>query len=333
MRAVAILLVLFSHLLKDGVVPGGLGVTFFFFISGFLITGLLIDELDRSSSIDIKGFYIRRFMRLAPALLTMVAVVSLTYFLAFGVSSANEVIAAVFYFMNFYVISKGAMALPLGPLWSLAIEEHFYLVFPILVANLWKFGERFLIGLAVVCCAVLVWRIFLVSSGMPEIRTYVGTDTRIDSILFGALLAIGIRLKLNLDWLASRMAVTVSLILLLATLVIRNPTFRETARYSIQGLAFFPLFYFILYRQSVFRTLLETPAATWIGKISYSLYLWHFPILAFVTPKLAPHTNPVITGSAVLGISFFLASLSYYFVETPLRRLAPARPHPAAVTG
>ena len=87
MRAIAILIVVTSHLFMDEIIPGGLGVTFFFFISGYLITGLLIDEYETSGAIDIKYFYVRRFMRLAPALLTMVAVVSLTYFAVFGVTS------------------------------------------------------------------------------------------------------------------------------------------------------------------------------------------------------------------------------------------------------
>ena len=114
MRAIAILIVVASHLLKDGIVPGGLGVTLFFFISGYLITGLLIDEQDRTGVIDIKRFYIRRFLRLAPALLTMVGLVSVTYFVTFGAASAKEVLAAVFYYMNFYQISQGAMPLPFG---------------------------------------------------------------------------------------------------------------------------------------------------------------------------------------------------------------------------
>jgi hypothetical protein len=101
-----------------------LGVTLFFFISSYLITGLLIDEYETTGGIDIKYFYVRRFMRLAPALLTMVAVVSLTYLLLFGATSIKEILAAVFYFMNYYQITGGAMPIPLGPLWSLGIEEN-----------------------------------------------------------------------------------------------------------------------------------------------------------------------------------------------------------------
>ena len=190
MRAIAILIVVTSHLVKDGIIPGGLGVTLFFFISGYLITGLLIDECEASGAIDIKYFYVRRFMRLAPALLTMVAVVSLTYLLVFGVTSIKEILAAVFYFMNYYQIMHGAMPIPLGPLWSLAIEEHFYLVFPLVIALTWRFRERLFVSLIVVCVLVLVWRTILVAGGAEDFRTYIGTDTRIDSIVYGALLAI-----------------------------------------------------------------------------------------------------------------------------------------------
>jgi peptidoglycan/LPS O-acetylase OafA/YrhL len=318
MRAIAILVVVVAHLLKDGIIPGGLGVTLFFFISGYLITGLLIDEYETSGTIDIKYFYIRRFMRLAPALLTMVATVSLIYFAVFGVTSVKEILAAVFYFLNYYQIMHGAMLLPLAPLWSLAIEEHFYLVFPLVIALTWKFREKLFVSLVVVCALVLLWRMILVAGGAPDVRTYTGTDTRIDSIVYGALLSIGTRLKLDLGWLIRRPTLIAGVALLLASLIIRNPVFRETVRYSVQGIAFIPLFYYVISVDSPVKRALESPVAVWIGKLSYSLYLWHFPILIFTMMEF-PAGNPTILGLLIAFLSLLCAAISYYFVETPLR--------------
>jgi peptidoglycan/LPS O-acetylase OafA/YrhL len=317
MRAIAILVVVTSHLVTNEL-PGGLGVTLFFFVSGYLITGLLIDEYDTSGAIDIKYFYIRRFMRLAPALLTMVAVVSLTYFMVFDITSIKEIIAAVFYFMNYYQIVGGAMPIPLGPLWSLAIEEHFYLVFPLVIALAWRFQKKLFVSLVGVCVLVLVWRMIVVAGGADDFRTFIGTDTRIDSIVYGALLAIGIRLKLQLDWLTSRSALVAGIGLLLASLVIRNPVFRETVRYSLQGIAFIPLFYYAISVESPVKRALENPVALWIGKLSYSLYLWHFPVLVFVKTQL-PTGNLAVRGIVIAALSLLCAAISYYFVETPLR--------------
>jgi peptidoglycan/LPS O-acetylase OafA/YrhL len=295
-----------------------LGVTLFFFISGYLITGLLIDEYEARGAIDIKYFYVRRFMRLAPALLTMVLVISLTYFLVFGVTSIKEIFAAGFYFMNYYQIMQGDMPIPLGPLWSLAIEEHFYLVFPLVIAITWRFRDKLFVALVIVCVLVLVWRTILVAGGAPDFRTYIGTDARIDSIVYGALLAIGIRLKLELDWLTSRPALIAGIALLLASVVIRNPVFRETVRYSLQGIAFIPLFYYAVSVDSPVKSALENPIAVWIGKLSYSLYLWHFPVLVFIKTE-STAGNPIILGLLVAVLSLLCAAISYYFVETPLR--------------
>ena len=115
-----------------------MGVTLFFFISGYLITGLLIDEKDRTNTIDVGTFYIRRFMRLGPALLTMVAIVSLIYLIHFQVYSTKVFLAAVLYFTNYYEIAGGVSPVPFGPLWSLAVERTSIWCFP---------GDRLLLAI------------------------------------------------------------------------------------------------------------------------------------------------------------------------------------------
>src|SRR5262245_6279726 len=127
MRAVAILLVVLSHLGLEHIVPGRLGVTLFFFISGFLITRLLIAEASKARAISIGAFYARRFLRLAPALLLMLAVVALAWTQFVGPVNGPQLLAGIFYMMNYFIIFGGLTTMPIGILWSLAVEEHYYL--------------------------------------------------------------------------------------------------------------------------------------------------------------------------------------------------------------
>ena len=133
-RALSILLVLVSHGGLDKVVPGGLGVTIFFFISGFLITSLLISEFRHDGRISLKRFYLRRFWRLAPPLICFIILSALLIVLCLKTVNAAELLSAILYFANYYSIYWQYHPLPFGPsplkiLWSLAIEEHYYILF------------------------------------------------------------------------------------------------------------------------------------------------------------------------------------------------------------
>jgi len=275
----------------------------------------LIDEKQRSGSIRFRAFYVRRLRRLSPALIAMVVIVSAIY-ARFGEWSGGEVLAGLLYAMNYYEIFGGETPIPIGPLWSLAIEEHFYLLFPLVIALAWRFREKLFYVLAAVCFALLLWRGSLVLSGANEARIYFATDTRIDSILFGCLLTIAIRLNFDLDFLARKTALLACAVMLVTTLVVRNPLFRETLRYSLQGLAFAPLFYFILTKRSLLLALLETAPMVWIGKLSYSLYLWHFPILDLCRHLPVPHAAQL---AIAVAATFAAAVVSYYWIETPFR--------------
>jgi peptidoglycan/LPS O-acetylase OafA/YrhL len=283
LRALAIGAVVASHFGADGVIPGGFGVTLFFFISGYLITTLMIREYAENGTISISSFYARRLLRLAPALMAMILAVSFTFFVLFGFVNGSQASAGIFYYMNYYVLWGGKADMPLGPLWSLAVEEHYYLLFPAIFLWLWKYKERFVASVVAVI-AVLLWRTFLILMWhVGQDRTYLATDTRMDSILYGAILAG----MLNTSWtivakhFESWFALISASLMLLITFVYRNEVFRETARYSLQGMALLPLFYATLFssRLALVRSILETGPFLWIGKLSYSLYLWHMPFL------------------------------------------------------
>jgi peptidoglycan/LPS O-acetylase OafA/YrhL len=331
MRAIAIGLVIASHTGAESFVPGGFGVTLFFFISGYLITGLLIQEVTAVGKIHIASFYIRRFLRLGPALITMISAVSVGYFLLSGTISSTQILAGLFYYTNFYVYPifaahfEGTYTMPLWPLWSLAVEEHYYLIYPLIFSVTWKRHERFLAGLTILTIAVLAWRIALVTYWrVPEIRTSFATDTRIDSILFGALLAVLLKTRFaNIARYFEHWAVVAAgALLLLLTFLYRDPTFRETLRYSLQGIALIPLFYAVLFAPSFspVRMVLELPVMTWIGRLSYSLYLYHVAAFFFVA-ALLPKANFLLLALISVPASLAAASFSYYCVERQFQKL------------
>ncbi len=297
LRAVAILCVTGSHVISQKI-PGGFGVTLFFFISGFIITRGLLAEC------QLRSFYIRRMFRLMPALLVFVALIGLVQPVVFG-----DVAASLLYYANFHKFTMS-----LDHTWSLAVEEHFYFLFPLLVLVLSV--PRLQTVLLVVVAAAPLWRLALVQLGEID-RIHRATDTRFDSIAYGCLLSIMFTKpawRSTLDALSTRAAMLIGVAVLVACFAIRNEVFRETFRYSLQGLALVPIFCGLFWSESApkwLRAMLENRAMVFIGGISYSLYLYNeFGFLFF---------DNVYIG--FLAVSIPCALLSYYFVETPARRL------------
>lgn len=338
LRAVAISLVVGAHYGLDRFVPGGFGVTLFFFISGFLISRLLLQEYALTNTVSISQFYIRRFLRLAPALIVMIAIVSFVFFMLNGFVVPSEISAGMFYFMNYYLLIEGPTQMPLGALWSLAVEEHYYLVFPALIALYGKHTKPLVLFLLSLCVAVLIWRIILVIRlHVPMNRTYLSTDTRLDSILFGAVLAVA----LQTEWrnrlqavLVNQFVVAFAILLLLLSFLYRDPVFRETLRYTIQGTALLSIFYCALVAPgfSFIRKGLECSFAIWIGKLSYAIYLWHNAVQFFVSKAIA-HESLITIDICELALTIALAAGSHYLVElhfqklrAGFRRSLPAQP-------
>jgi len=325
MRALSILLVLVSHAWLGHIVPGGLGVTVFFFISGFIITRLMLGEWQRDGRIDVRAFYVRRFFRLTPALVVYV----LCCLIAMAVVGARirgiELAAVFFYFANYYEIfvgfGVGEPLYPLGITWSLAVEEHYYFVYPVLFMLLAAHTRRFLLVLVSACVIALCWRIYLdVIVGLNPLqsdRIYKGTDTRYDSILYGAILAVVLdRFPQASDWLARPGVFMAGLVLLLLTLVIRHPVFQETLRYSLQGLGIMAMTYVAVFRAGWVQRLLSCAPLLYIGKISYSLYLYHWLVLGLVNVYLS-ELPYVVRFGVLLVVSIIASDLSYRFVEMP----------------
>lgn len=338
LRAIAVLIVLVSHSGYGETVPGGLGVTIFFFLSGYLITTLILDEQTRTETINVRHFYLRRAFRLLPPLLITLAIAYtlVAAGLLGGGFSWGGLTSQLFYFANYYGIffaHENSIPEGTGILWSLAVEEHFYIVFPVLMFVFFRFvnSRKVLIVAFVALCAVaLLWRLYLVSQpDFTEIRTYYATDTRFDSILFGCILALWCnpargasaaspRTTMRaLDWALVAGGVT----LLLSTIVYREAQFRETFRYTLQGIALAPIFYYAIRfpKAGPFR-MLNLKWLARIGVLSYGIYLTHSIVIGTVEHNVHVKIPNAALVLIALGVSAGFATLIDKFVDPYFRR-------------
>jgi peptidoglycan/LPS O-acetylase OafA/YrhL len=336
-RAVAFFIVFLSHAGLT-MIPGGFGVTVFFFLSGYLITTLMRVEAERTGTIHLKAFYARRVLRILPPFYLVLAVATLMVWLGFlpGELHLAPVLAQVFHFSNFWVARYGFAGQAPGTVvyWSLAVEEHFYLLFPLLFMVLFRLhlsGRGKALVLWTLCAGVLLWRcILMFVMHADSLRVMYGTDTRLDSILFGCALALhrnpaldpemrgpeiqrDARLPRNAAWQAG-------LAVILATMAVPSPLFRETFRYSLQGVALYPVFCAAIRAptRGVFR-ILNLRAVRVVGTLSYSLYLLHYVAIEFVRAHMPlPY---FLSGPAAMLLALGASLLMWQFVEKPCAAL------------
>lgn len=335
-RAIAVSLVFLAHAGLEHVVPGGFGVTIFFFLSGYLITTLLRREYEKTGRISLKNFYLRRVYRIFPPMYIVLALVTVLTLLGVfhGSMRLPAVISQLVYMTNYYGIFHGKEHfVPLTSVyWSLAVEEHFYLVFPLLLGLMVRRLNYRKIALVLLslCLAVLLWRLFLIYGiGLTHHYTYKATDTRIDSILYGCVLGMWWNPALD-DYRLGPLWVRLAILaaagsILLFCLLYRTPDFRQTWRYSLQGIALFPIFILAVRHSDwpLFRWL-NTSVARWIGILSYTFYLSHMTGLALAGKTLRlidGYSNPI--GRGVLGFLYAMlfSWLMYALVERRFARL------------
>lgn len=342
LRALAILAVLVFHLDPSWLPGGFLGVDVFFVVSGFLITTLLVRERTTTGVIDLPGFWARRARRLLPALLLCVPAAVLLARLSEGdllVGIERQVAGAFTFTSNWLEIAAGsdyfAATSPqlLMNLWSLAVEEQFYLLWPLAVLGLLVVTRRpetraaAALGLAVLSAALMALRLD------PEspTRVYYGTDTHVMGLMLGAALAFAYAAPhrawtTSAWWAAHRRHVAgVSLVTLLGLMALAGEDSALTFRGGIllASLATTALLLVVVERPGRLRAVLELPPARWVGARSYGIYLWHWPVFLVIGADL-----PVAPGGATylltrlwcVVVTFVVADLSYRFVETPVRR-------------
>ncbi|HEX8557808.1 MAG TPA: acyltransferase [Pyrinomonadaceae bacterium] len=327
LRGVAVLLVM-AHHATSGLPHGGfLGVDVFFTLSGFLITSLLLAEVERTGGVDFRAFYARRALRLFPALLALLVTFVIVY-LAFDLWTPRDTFAAALVVLGY--ASNWARALgwgvDLGPLdhtWSLSIEEQFYLLWPALFVALHRLLRRprlILSALALLVAALCVYRACLFSDD-AVLRLYNGFDTHADGLLVGCAVAYlpsaGLQPRRVPAGLVAACAAGFALLVL---------TLKYTDAFYYRGgltLVALGVGLVLVWLASegggALRAALRLPPLSWVGRISYGLYLWHYFVFVSV-----PHLEGWRPGSRLAlnaVLSFAAAALSFYLVERPFLRL------------
>ncbi len=341
LRAIAVIAVIIYHLNPQILSGGFLGVDTFFVISGFLITSLLLHEYRENGKIDLKNFWIRRFKRLIPAVVFLLMVL-VTYMAIFHLERLaaikTDVIAALIYMSNWWFIIEEVSYFealevnPLKHLWSLAIEEQFYIVWPLILLILLTFVKRmsriWLITFAISIISLVLMIILSVPLG-DNSRVYFGTDTRAHSLLIGVLLAYifpPFRLKKEINTASSVVLNTVGFVTL--GILIYMFTFVSASHYWIYvgGLYGIAAVTSLLIAASVHPTtffatkLLGNPLFVFIGKRSYSLYLWHYPIIMLSNTYFIQGQVPIYVIVIQVIMTFVMAEVSYRFIEQPFRK-------------
>jgi peptidoglycan/LPS O-acetylase OafA/YrhL len=318
LRGVAVLLVLVYHLPFSVPNAGDVGVTMFFTLSGFLITTLLLEERSTSGKIDLRRFYQRRALRLLPALIAMLAViVALDLLVGSQAGYRRPALFSLLYVANWAII-QGVDFHHINHLWSLAVEEHFYLIWPLTMLFVLHHRHKHLLLWIAIAGAVASWgiRVWLFTSDASLPRILYATDARLDGILIGCIFAI-------LGWERIRhvpSAATVAALAAIGTgIVIPDHWFQFTVGQSAVPAATIVIIAGCLLNQGA-RTALDRRPLVPIGRISYGLYLWHLPIYGFVFKYGASMPRAVQSIAAVL-LSFAVASFSYRFIERPFLRL------------
>lgn len=323
-RAASFLIVFGNHALADWL-PGQLGVTVFFFLSGFLITTLMRAEYEKNHTVNLGHFWLRRALRILPPLYLVVLGSALLALAVYppGTVSLPALAAQLLFYANYY---DGHASIPgTAVVWSLAVEEHFYLLFPLLYVALQRLRlsrrhQAWLLwGL---CGAVLAWRsVRVVAMHTPTGRIFTATDTRIDSILFGCALAVWGNPALDRPVLTPRLLkylLLPAVAVLLASAYATSTVFVDTWSFTVQGAALTVLFMAAirLHDWPPFRLLNWRPVV-FLGVLSYSLYLVHDVLLQVVRRvwKL-PHSSLV-----TLTLSVAVAWLIFEVIEKPCTRL------------
>jgi len=346
LRAISVLTILAYHVPISWARGGYWRVNTFFVVSGYLITGLLLREYDQWGSIDLPGFYLRRARRLLPALLLLLVSVSLVVPRILGEDTPSTIrgdgLASLFYVANWRYIITGqsyfvqfgnAVPSPFKHTWSLAIEEQYYLLFPLLLLAVLRLGGRRAKSraLAVVVLSAIASAIamaVLYTPGGDPSRVYYGTDTRMQDVLVGAALAIALsRLPVQRlrTWAARHRAALggagwtclAGVLAWCATVPVSGWVFDGgylTFDLIAAGLV---LVVELLPAGPVARALGWRPLA-WMGMLSYGLYLWHYPIFVVLTADRV-HLSGIPLQLLRFGLTFGIAAASYYLVENPIR--------------
>ncbi|MGH7924925.1 MAG: acyltransferase family protein [Candidatus Binatus sp.] len=335
-RAIAILLVMFAHSGGALFYPAGrfasstwysvsqrgvFGVDLFFGISGLLICGRLLDEQEKTGGISLGSFYIRRVFRILPPAFAYLAVVGLLALAGVIVVSPLGWLSSVFFSRN-YIVMPADTGWYTGHFWSLAVEEHFYLIWPAALLTLGsRHARRYLPAIAI---AVAIWRVAdfhwfhgQIWPGVLSDNIYERTDTRFDGLLWGcwiALIAAVPAYRAALTRRLSAPVIAVLMLLLVACIALGPPLKMAWEAFLVPAI----LVGTVLNPTLWFSRILEASPMRWIGRISYSLYLWQqLFLVGWKIPRPLPFGRLQEWPLNIVTV-FVCASASYYLLERPL---------------
>ncbi|MFC5369248.1 acyltransferase family protein [Arcanobacterium bovis] len=345
LRAIACIAVLVYHTWAT-ILPGGfLGVDVFFVLSGFLITSLLVKDLENYGTIRIARFWMRRWRRLFPAVFTAVFVtvpIAALINTDILVKLRSQVLGAFTFTYNWVSIATGSEYFEQGSpnlltnMWTLAVEQQFYILWPVIMMGLWWLNRSLRIASPLILAAAsLGLMAYLVAGGADVTRAYMGTDSHAFGLMIGAAIAImagsvlepsdeqrphvpaqimGILSVLGLVGVFAcfvfadeHISITYPWVMLIVAVCTALISLGMTARYQQAGSVAYRL-----------RAFLDLRPFTWIGERSYGIYLWHWPVVV-IWQTVFPDVHPALTTLIIGGVSITAAALSFKYVENPMR--------------
>ncbi|TVX94109.1 acyltransferase family protein [Paenibacillus agilis] len=341
LRALAVLAVIAYHMNFDWANGGFLGVGIFFTLSGYLIIDLLLEEKQRNDKIDLKTFYIRRSRRLLPALLSVlvVTVAWLTVTDPSRLVSLHKEIWSTFLYANNWVLILSEVSYfdsfgppsPFTHLWSLAVEGQFYLIWPLLliIALRYHLTRGWLLTWTLVAAAVSAIAMAIIyEPGTDPSRVYYGTDTRVFALLIGSALAIICPRRKLSGQVGPKTKQRIDMVGMIGFIIIVYMLFRisEYDDFVYRGglvllaVATAMLMAALAHPASRLSKMFSWKPLQWIGVRSYSLYLWHYPVIMLTNPTVDTDGLNVVRSIAQIIVSLVLADLSWRYIEEPIRK-------------
>ncbi|RUS46184.1 acyltransferase family protein [Cohnella sp. AR92] len=339
LRALSVLAVIVYHLPMN-VLPGGfLGVGVFFVLSGYLITDQLVAKWQKERTLDLKGFWLRRARRLLPAVLLLIATVA-AWLAATDPerlrSLGGDIVASLAYVNNWWLIFHNVSYFdsfgppsPFGHFWSLAVEEQFYVLWPLLMAlGLIVAPKRGYLALLICggAAASAIAMAMIYVPGTDPSRVYYGTDTRAFGLLIGAALAVILpsarmnpisssKLRFLMDAAGSA---ALTLIVFMAIYTDEYSPFAYRGGLVLLSLASAAVIAVIAHPSSRLGQALSIKPLRWIGIRSYGIYLWHYPVIVLTSPSNQAEPTSPATVALQIALTLVLAALSWRFVEKPI---------------
>ncbi|MBI3382756.1 MAG: acyltransferase [Aquabacterium sp.] len=337
LRALAVLFVLADH---SGVIPegipnvmnGAIGVEIFFVLSGFLITWMLLGDIEKQGRIHLGDFYRRRFARLMPVFYTYVLLGMAALYLTHKTIPWGAVGTSLVYVLNYYQGLHGAQTHFLSHCWSLAVEEQFYFLWPFALMLMLRAGHRLDKSIAVIVLCVWIYRAALYQLGLASDEyLYRALETRADHLLIGCLLAVGLRRPQAKEWIehleqkAPWLPILPALVLIGSGALDGNLHYRYTFGYIIEPLAAAALIPLVIIRakrnEGVLARCMNASLVVKMGQASYGIYLFHQLLLYSLRTRIEAFTGSFALGFlAAVAILSVLAHLSYTRFEMPLRQ-------------